>query len=674
MANDVHILIVDDNPNNLVVFDAILAGLGHTIVKASSGEMALRLIAEQKFAVVVLDVRMPTLSGPETAKQIREGTLNRDTPILFVTAVDQPPEEVIKAYASGAIDYLTKPVHPDVLRWKVAGFIDLYERTRELERQLKRVQELEQREEIRQRSDERFRMLADSAPVMIWISDLTKKCSWFNKPWLEFTGNTLETEVGSGWGLGVHPDDTERCLAIYSSNFERQRPFTMEYRLRRHDGQYRWVLDNGRPLYAEDETFIGFIGSCIDIHDRKIAEGQREELLLREQQAKEAAESANRLKDEFLANVSHELRTPLNAILGWATLLRMPSRGGEELDMGLEVIERNARIQARIIDDLLDVARIISGKLRLDVQLVSLPEVIEAAIAAIAPAAEAKQIRVQKVLDPGAGPVSGDPARLQQIIWNLLSNAVKFTPKEGKVQVRLERVNSHVEISVTDTGEGIDPGFLPFVFDRFRQKDSSSTRRHGGLGLGLSIVRQLVELHGGTARVKSPGKEQGATFVILLPLPVLHSPAMAAQRVHPRSVQSTETHCEENQLKGIRVLVVDDEPDARLLVKRVLEDCDATVEIASSADEAMQVLKQFQAHVLVSDIGMPDKDGYQLIREIRDGCGPREMPAIALTAFARTEDRRRALQSGFQMHIAKPVDPTELSAAVASLAGLVERE
>jgi len=675
MANDpAKILIADDNPHNLVALDAILESLGHEIVRADSGEAALEFLAQQQFAVIILDVRMPTLSGPDTAKRVREGGLNRETPIIFVTAVDDPPEEILHAYASGAIDYLTKPIHPEVLRWKVAGFIALFERTRELERQLKRVRELEHREEVRKRSDERFRLLADSAPVMVWISDTARRCIWFNKSWLEFVGQSLEHEIGSGWTDGLHPDDVQRCLRTYSDSFDARTPFTMECRLKRHDGAYRWILDTGRPFYGDDETFLGYIGSCIDIHDRKIAESERESLLQSEKQAKEAAEAANRLKDEFLANVSHELRTPLNAMLGWATLLRMPSRTPDELDSGLEVIERNARIQARIIEDLLDVARIMSGKLRLDVQLVSLPDVIEAAVAAITPAAEAKQVRLQKVLDSGAGPVSGDPARLQQIVWNLLSNAVKFTPKDGKVQVRLERVNSHVEISVTDTGEGIEPDFLPYVFDRFRQNDASSTRRHGGLGLGLSIVRQLVELHGGTVRVKSPGRNQGSTFIVALPLPVIHQPAVDGDRVHPRIDEAVDSHCDDNILDGVRVLVVDDEPDARQLVKHLLEECEATVELASSVEEALRILKRFRPHVLISDIGMPGQDGYDLMREVRQTFESRDMPAIALTAFARTEDRRRALQAGFQMHVAKPVDPTELTAAVASLAGLVKGE
>ena len=323
-------------------------------------------------------------------------------------------------------------------------------------------------------------------------------------------------------------------------------------------------------------------------------------------------------------------------------------------------------MQAQIIEDLLDISRIISGNLRLDVQRVNMVEVIEAAIAAVTPAAEAKGVRVKKVLDSLAGPVSGDPARLQQVVWNLLSNAVKFTPKGGRVQVLLERVNSHVEISVIDTGIGIRPEFLPHVFERFRQADSSTTRRHGGLGLGLAIVKQLVELHGGTVRAKSPGEGQGSTFVVSLPITVVHEPPRR-RRSGRRSTQPAEFDCSARPLSGIRVLVVDDEADARQLVRRVLTECGAEVAVAGSADEAMQLVESFRPDILVSDVGMPDQDGYDLIRQVRGRVAAKTLPAVALTAFARSEDRRRALLAGFQTHVAKPVDPAELVAVVASL-------
>ncbi|MFO0843676.1 MAG: ATP-binding protein [Gemmataceae bacterium] len=364
--------------------------------------------------------------------------------------------------------------------------------------------------------------------------------------------------------------------------------------------------------------------------------------------------------------MSHELRTPLNAILGWARILQLGQAGPDDLREGLEVIERNSKAQAQLIEDLLDLSRIISGKLRLDVQRVALLDVIEQALAAVAPAAEAKGVRLHRVLDPLAGPVSGDPARLQQVVWNLLSNAVKFTPKGGKVQVVLERVNSHVEISVSDTGQGIRPEFLPYVFDRFRQADSSTTRRHGGLGLGLSIVKQLIEMHGGSVRAKSPGEGQGATFTVSLPVPVVHD-AAAGRRPQP----SPEQPCPpRTHLGGVKVLVVDDESDSRELVRRILRACEAEVFTAGSAEEAAAAAERHRPHVLVSDIGMPGQDGYDLIRRVRAaGRSAREMPAVALTAFARPEERRRALLAGFQVHIAKPVDPEELVALVASLVG-----
>jgi PAS domain S-box-containing protein len=526
-------------------------------------------------------------------------------------------------------------------------------------------------------SEERFRITANSAPVMIWMAGTDKLCDWFNQSWLTFTGRALEQEIGNGWAEGVHLDDVERCMEIYVRAFDARRPFSMEYRLRRHDGEYRWLLDNGIPRYASDGGFEGYIGTCIDIHDRKQTEEERAALLAKAEAAYRDADAANRSKDEFLATVSHELRTPLNAIMGWTQLLLAsgPNAGDpERRQRGLETVVRNAKLQAQLIDDLLDVSRITSGKMRLDVQPTDLAAVIDAAVEAIRPAAEAKQIQLRRVLDPFAGPVMGDPARLQQVVWNLLSNAVKFTPKGGKAEVRLERVNSHVEILVADTGAGIAPEFLPHVFERFRQLDASTTRRHGGLGLGLAIVRHLVELHGGTVRVKSPGEGQGSTFVVGLPLSVAHLTPGEGVRIHPRTEELAPADpCRDDpalDLKGIRVLVVDDEPDARETLQQILEHCNAEARTVGSAAEAIKLLESWRPDVLLSDIGMPGEDGYDLIRRVRELPAERggRTPAAALTAFARGEDRRRALRAGFQMHVAKPVDLQELAAVVASLA------
>jgi PAS domain S-box-containing protein len=398
---------------------------------------------------------------------------------------------------------------------------------------------------------------------------------------------------------------------------------------------------------------------------------EREALLEAERAARAESERVSLMKDEFLATLSHELRTPLNAILGWAQILRSRERPDAELGEGLEVIERNTRVQAQLIEDLLDMSRIISGKLRLDVQRVDLQDVVRAAVASVRHSAEAKAIRLQVVLDPAAGPVRADPDRLQQCFWNLLSNAIKFTPRGGRIQVSLERVNSHLEVCVVDTGQGIKPEFLPHVFERFRQADGSTTRRHGGLGLGLSIVKHLVELHGGSVRAKSPGEGQGATFCIELPLMVVHPAGPdSPPREHPRGGGRESGEVDHPSLDGVSVLVVDDEPDARHLIRRVLEACGARVIVASTADEGLAAVRAERPDMIVSDIGMPDEDGYDFIRKVRalPAAHGGRTPAAALTAFARAEDRTRALRAGYQTHVAKPVEPTELTAVVASLA------
>jgi signal transduction histidine kinase len=396
------------------------------------------------------------------------------------------------------------------------------------------------------------------------------------------------------------------------------------------------------------------------------------ESFAREQEARQTAEQANKVKDEFLATVSHELRTPLNAILGWSGLLRNGKLNDEAATRALETVERNARAQAQLIDDLLDISRIITGKLRLNVQTTDLSTVIESAVDAVRPAAEAKEIRLQSVLDTKAGPVSGDADRLQQVIWNLLSNAVKFTPKGGRVQIRLEKINSHVEITVSDSGKGIDAEFLPHVFDRFRQADQTTTRRQGGLGLGLSIVRQIVEMHGGTVHVESEGEGKGSSFIVMLPrlITIPRPENEAEERVHPTASRKFLSIDCAPELTGLRVLVVDDEADSRELLRAVLEECGSEVVTAGSTAETMQILGDQRFDVLISDIGMPDEDGYTLIGKVR--LLPAEkggrIPAVALTAYARVEDRIRALTAGFQVHVPKPVEPVELVAVVASLA------
>ncbi len=405
-----------------------------------------------------------------------------------------------------------------------------------------------------------------------------------------------------------------------------------------------------------------------EIIEHQRSEERREVLLTSERAARSEAERATRLKDEFVATMSHELRTPLNAIVGWASILRRDRRP-ETVIQGVEVIERNAKVQARMVEDLLDMSRILSGKLAMDLQRTDLAVVIEAAVAAVRPTADAKSVQLQTEIS-ATRPVTGDSGRLQQVIWNLLTNAIKFTPENGLVSVRMREAHiagaPSIQISVSDSGQGIDSKFLPFVFDRFRQADASTTRRHGGLGLGLSIVKTLVEMHGGTVEVESLGEGRGATFTVRLPLaqghtlPVLETPADHARR-------SDET--DKSRLIGLRILVVDDEADARTLARRVLEERGAEVVTVCSAAEALAVIQQDPGvSVLVSDIGMPEHDGYDLITRLRALPGRAgRVPAIALTALARDEDRKRALQAGYQVHISKPVDPAELVAVIATL-------
>ncbi|MCU1266489.1 MAG: domain S-box [Acidobacteria bacterium] len=429
------------------------------------------------------------------------------------------------------------------------------------------------------------------------------------------------------------------------------------------------------PIRNQQGEIIGASKIARDITDRRQAEQERERLLLQERSLRAEAERATRLKDEFLATVSHELRTPLNAILGWVSMLRKGLLDKATADRGIEAIERNAKSQAQLIEDLLDVTRIISGNLRLDVKPISLTSVVKSAMDSVQVAADAKQIRLQIIIDPVGDHVKGDAERVQQIIWNLLSNSIKFTPPCGQVTVTIDRFDSMAQVTVKDTGEGISAEFLPFVFDRFKQADGSTTRKHGGLGLGLAIARNLMEMHGGTIEASSPGRGLGATFQIRLPMASpIPTAAVALESARTTIIPDVAGGIELLDLRRVRILAVDDEPDAREMLRVALEGFGADVTTVSSAQEALDILPIWRPDILVSDIGMPDEDGYTLIRKIRelplDQRG--DIPAIALTGYVRVEERMRALAAGYQMFVPKPVEIGELIATIVSLIGSAE--
>jgi PAS domain S-box-containing protein len=538
------------------------------------------------------------------------------------------------------------------------------------------LSERRQSEEALRAAEERFAFVRRSSGVGFWYCDLPfdvlewdelVKAHFFLPPDARVTIDTFFERI--------HPEDREPTREAIRRATSECVPYDVDYRtVDPVTGAMRWVRAIGRTSFNAEGKAERFDGVTIDVTLQKRAQDERERLLRAAQEARDEAEAANHMKDQFLATLSHELRTPLNAIVGWTRILRSSKIEEDDRKKGLEVIDRNARAQARLIDDLLDISRIISGKLTLDVQQVDLHEVIDGALAAVMPAADARGIRVHSVLDSRTASVVGDPNRLQQVVWNLLSNAVKFTPRGGKVQVILERVDSHVEIKVIDSGQGIHPDFLPHVFDRFRQADGSTTRRHGGLGLGLSIVRQLAEMHGGSVRATSPGEGRGATFVVKLPISAVRPEPVEIARTVRTSSFNDGDGAYWHDIEGLRVLVVDDEPDARALMKRVLDERGAKVALAGSAREALQLVESFRPEILVSDVGMPDEDGYELIRKVRRSLSAKELPAAALTAFASPDDRMRAMRAGFQVHVAKPVAPEELLSVVATLSARTGRD
>jgi signal transduction histidine kinase/DNA-binding response OmpR family regulator len=720
----VNILMVDDSPTNLLALEAILRGPDRNLIPISSGRDALRYLLDNEAAVVLLDVYMPGIDGLETAQLIRGRERSRDTPIIFLTANTTGVRHLSRGYSLGAVDYIVKPVEPDILRSKVNVFVDLYKKNREIRRQAQLLQE--KNAEIESTNLYRLKLLIELGHELVAEHDPQQVLARFCRS----SRRLVQAETAA---VGLL-DQTRKVFACFlSTSVEEggvsepspalqqaldrvvveQRPVRLiegekcspgeggleipesflgapvlsasgvcgwVYLLNKIDGddfteaderlaanlatQVGVAYENAR-LYTEAQRHATELG--LEMAVRKQAEEERAKMLIREKAARAEAELANRTKDEFLATLSHELRTPLTAILGWSHIVRQNKLEDAQLGRALETIERNAHAQSRLIDDLLDVSRIISGKLQIDLRVVDLSTVIEAAIDAVRPALEAKQITFQVDLGPRAFPVMGDPNRLQQIFWNLLSNAVKFTPKRGQVTVRIRTVDSQALISVTDTGMGIKAEFLPYIFDRFRQADGSTTRSQGGLGLGLAIVRHLIDLHHGSVQVESEGHDRGSTFTITLPIA---KPAMIKTSVHDSAVGSANgaARPDENVLRGLRFLVVDDEPDSRELVATILTRWGGQVRCSQSAADALRTFKEWEPDLLISDLAMPEEDGFTLLRKLRKLKSKRakHIPAVALSAYASDEDRSIALAQGFQMHLPKPIEPENLVSSIAA--------
>lgn len=727
----INILMVDDSPTNLLALEAILQAPDRKLISASSGEEALRYLLDNEVAVILMDVYMPDLDGLETAEMIRGRNRSRNIPIIFLTADSTGGRHLSRGYSLGAVDYIVKPIEPDILRSKIAVFVELFKKTQEIQRQAELLKE--KNLELENANLARLNMLIDLGHELAVEHHPLRVLETFCRSARRIVA-AEEAAVGvvnddgqslkyffhcaKNDDLGSHNGTPKVGRRTLNRLTKKRRPLRLneaDELLHDHDqspgsvhsflgapivsgsGIYGWVYmlnkldaddfseaderlaatlatqvaiayENAR-LYSDAQLHATELQ--LEIAERKQAEEARAELLLSEQAARAEAEQANRTKDEFLATLSHELRTPLSAILGWSHLVRTGKLDESQMSRAFDTIERNARVQSQLIDDLLDVSRIITGKLEIEPQPVDLRSVIHAAVDAVSPAFEAKNITFETEMDPEVGAVSGDAHRLQQIFWNLFNNAVKFTPQGGTVRVEVKPVDSCFEVSVSDSGIGISSEFLPYIFDRFRQADGSTTRMHGGLGLGLSIVKHLVQLHQGAVDVQSEGTDKGSTFTVSLPresaVPLPPAENVITAELGGNGLPAGFAKI----LEGLRILIVDDEVDSRELVSTILIRCGSEVNSCESVKEALKAFREWKPDLLVSDIGMPLEDGYDLIRKLRNQRSKRakEIPAIALTAYATQEDRDRALAAGFQMHVAKPIDPEALVRSIASTVG-----
>ena len=703
-ATSQRILLADDNADMRDYVRSLLQRR-YDLHCVADGLTAWQSIQASPPDLISSDVMMPALDGFELLQRVRADPRTRELPVVLLSA--RAGEEArIEGLQSGADDYLVKPFGGRELVARIDSQLKLASLRRaaredaetlaEVAHSLLRevdVQTLLQKvtDAATRLSGARYGAFFYNAATQGELSYQLYALSGAPREAFEGFGHPRATPIFAptlrGEGVircdDVTTDPRFGQMAPYHGHPPGHLPVRsyLAVPVSLRDGEVIGGLFFGHPdagvFDARGERMVQSIAaqaaSALEkarLHEvtRRAAE-ERERLLHSERAARATAERLSAIKDDFLSTLSHELRTPLNAIIGWAQVLSASGARPDDLSRGVDAIYRNARAQAQLIEDLLDMSRITAGKLRLDVQLLSPALIIDAATDALRLTAEAKSIRIERVIDPRAGPISGDPGRLQQVVWNLLSNAIKFTPKRGKIQILLRRIESHVELNVTDNGIGIEPDVLPLLFERFRQADASTTRRYGGLGLGLSIVKSLVELHGGTVSANSAGAGTGATFTVRLPLSALHG-AAAGDAGDPTAEISPTGSMSRVDLSGLRVLVVDDDADARALIQRVLSECQAEVLCASSGEEALALLDSTAPDLLVSDIGMPGMDGYELLRRLRARSDARaSLRAIALSAFARTEDRTRALLAGFQMHVAKPVEPAELIATVAAASG-----
>ena len=666
------VLVVDDNAANLAAFEAILMDPGFELVLAQSGAEAMRHLLTGTFAAILLDINMPALDGLETAALIRRRERSRDIPILFITAHQPDATQLLRGYASGAVDYLVKPVAPEILRYKVRIFVELFRKSRQIEWQASQLRAINARlqQEISQRREaardavfereERQRVALSSIADAVITLDAKARVSSLNRTAEELTGWTSESAQDEELTVvlaacGGEGDQQPLEAAVREAMQQDRTVRSAEpVPVVREAGLQRYIEYAVVPVHDRRGKVVGAVLTAQDVSDRHRADLERARALLREQAARKAAEQANRARDEFLAVISHELRTPLNAIVGWTQILCTEAASAAQRRQAVEAIQRSATAQKQLIEDLLDMSRIINGKIALAPARIDLQGVVQAAVETIQPAARAKSIALECQLAGQALPVDGDRQRLEQVLWNMLINALKFTPEGGRVDVALRRDGDRAHITVCDSGEGIEQSFLPHLFEAFRQGDSTTTRRQGGLGLGLAIARTLVSMHGGSISAHSDGLGCGARFDVHLPL---------ADAIPEGADAASEAGREDRRagpvepLGNLRVLIVDDDSNTREMLSIVMQAHGAQVRTAASAAEALAAIQEWRPQLLLSDISMPGEDGYSLIRRVRglpDGASE-ALPAVAITAMASAEDREEALRAGFQAHVTKPL-------------------